>query len=793
MFTRIPPDDLFLAEGYHHPQRLLGAYQYDESPFSTRSEFTARKSFFKALTFTRRGFWLILIVFCIILCGTVANIYLTPPLYRADILLLIDADQSTPGKSELASGLISGIDPGTRELANQVLILQQSTVIAERTAHQLLTYGEVPETGEPLTILQTSENRPLPIRQITRRLHRDYIEVSLVNENEVDAIQISGFSTIPGEAALIANLFAEEYIYRSQEAERQRILLSRQFLEEQIRRKQNELASLEEEIERYMGQEGAVALDDDAQLTITQISRLEGLLDEARIDYQLHETSIQTIERELEQIHPRLVEHVASGVEQEISVVQKRIAELEYLIEQAYIRNPALRENPSLSAEITGLNSELGQLNTKVRHLSERYVEDMLAVGGAEMMSEGARSGIAQAAFLKRQLADEHIAAGRAQAHIQALETRIAQYEERLRTIPGQTMQLAQLKRDQLSTEQLYVQLSAKLQEIRIAEESQIGLGEIIRPALIPERPIRPIKTRILVLGTVLGLLLGFLAAYARYRLDGRIHTPQDVTQLGISFLSPLPEMKQIIRKEFGRTNRVESTTGLVSTSLLALLRPYTPPSEAYRRLFMTLQFSSANHLVRSILVTSVEAETGKSTLSLNLAITAAKANRSTLIVDADLHRPRLHTLLGWRSRRSLVDLLDDQKTALSKEDLATGIENLFAVTSPEAIAGATELLSSRFTQEFLDQLLGMFDLVILDSPPAMVLSDPVILSSKCDVTLIVARAGQTDASALIQTINDLELAGARIAGTVLNRFEPSRAYGYSKTYGYRYDRYYQT
>ena len=731
----------------------------------------------------RRGKWTILLILLLVLSGVGGYLAVAEPEYQSYTLLKI-GEQSSEGQDALQSGMVNALGPGDRTLANQVLILEQSMAIAEATIERLRS-AEDTGTG-PLTVLAVQDGEPTTTERLALLLHEEYLDVRVEGDNLTDAIRIAATSTNPDEAALIANFYAAEYMQRVREMSRRRIKAARLFLEQQLDKRDAELKSAEYQIEQYRDDKSAVALDAEAALAIERIANLEVRLDEARVELMTHRASLQKAEEELEEVRPKLIERVASTAKEEIEQLQKTINDLELRTEQIYLRNPDLRDDPDQNGDLRQLNDRIAQLKYRVNSLSEDYVEQVMAVGGSDPLRSDAGEGTAYVAQLNRRIASERIALSGAQARIAALEQRLAQYDYELRTLPEHSTRLAQLSRAQTSAAEGYKQLEARLQEVRMAEEAEIGMAEVIRPALVPLMPIRPNWKWSLLLGTLLGLSLGLLVAVIRYKLDTRIYTPEDLRTHRFGVLGVVPDGSRIVPAD-GRRKRLGRGRGASGNGALLPAASDASPllSEAYRRLHLSVVYSRPDKIVRTIMVTSSEPGAGKSTTALNLATTVARTGRRTLLVDADLRKPQLAKLLGQSSGPSLSDLL--LSNDLDTRHLATSIENVFAVTVREPVKDVDMVLSSSRMRDLLAKMEAQFDLIIFDTPPVLAVADAVFLGEQCDATVVVASAGHTEAEALRQTIEELQDAKATVVGTVLNRFDPTEASGYA---GYTYHYY---
>lgn len=222
---------------------------------------------------------------------------------------------------------------------------------------------------------------------------------------------------------------------------------------------------------------------------------------------------------------------------------------------------------------------------------------------------------------------------------------------------------------------------------------------------------------------------------------------------------------------------------------LVMLDDPRSFGAEAYRVLRNNLHYATPDTPLRRLLVTSAGPGEGKSTTAANLAITMAQGDRSVLLVEADLRRPSVHTLFRQASTPGLSSFLVGD-ALLAAILLKTAVAKLSVVVSGPIPPNPAELLASRRMQEFLETVSEQFDLVILDSPPALATSDACAIAPHVDGVLLVVDSGRTPQVAMRRAKERIEAVRGRIIGAVLNRFDAG-AQGYSRRHYDTYDKYY--
>lgn len=204
------------------------------------------------------------------------------------------------------------------------------------------------------------------------------------------------------------------------------------------------------------------------------------------------------------------------------------------------------------------------------------------------------------------------------------------------------------------------------------------------------------------------------------------------------------------------------------SPDLITIHHPRSPIAEAYRILRTNLEFSGLDRPLRILLVTSPGAEEGKSTVLANLGVVIAQAGKKVILADCDLRRPSLHELFGLSGSVGLTNMFVDEEAMKNPPLLETGIENLFLLPSGPLPPNPAEVLASRKMEEILKRLSSEADMVLLDAPPVISVTDALILASKSDGVILVVRAGHTRREIARRAKELLEKVNARILGSVL-------------------------
>ena len=218
---------------------------------------------------------------------------------------------------------------------------------------------------------------------------------------------------------------------------------------------------------------------------------------------------------------------------------------------------------------------------------------------------------------------------------------------------------------------------------------------------------------------------------------------------------------------------------------LITDINPKSPISESYRTLRTNIEFSSIDETIQVIMCTSSGPSEGKSTTGTNIAVVSAQSEKKTLIIDADLRKPTMHHTFGLSNRQGLTNILSSQGTwkELIKE---TRIKNLYLLPAGPIPPNPSEILASKRMTALLDELRKEFDMIIIDTPPALAVTDAQIVASKVDGVILVVDSGNVKREAAMKMKSNIEHVGAKILGVVINNVErTSDEYYYYYYYGH--------
>ena len=360
-----------------------------------------------------------------------------------------------------------------------------------------------------------------------------------------------------------------------------------------------------------------------------------------------------------------------------------------------------------------------------------------------------------------------------------ALQTKL---EAVRNSIDDETMKLLQmntkmieynaLKREVESNKNLFESLLRRTKETEVSKELETTTISIVDLAEVPKGPFSPNRRQDISTGTMMGLLLGLCLAFVLEYLDSTVKTAEDIEMyVRLPFLGYVPSARREAKKE--------EEIDLLSHKMLR-----SRITEAYRSIRTSIIFSSPQDKpLKTILVTSTSPQEGKTTISINLGIIFAHANEKTIIVEADLRKPRIATSFQMANKEGLSSFLAGT-ASLDNVIKNTFIPNLSVITSGPKPPNPTELLISTKSAQLLEELKTRFDRIIIDSPPVISVADTVILANKVDGVIDVIRASFLNIDVILRGRQRLSEAKSRILGVILNNVDVKREDSY---YYYHY------
>lgn len=584
-------------------------------------------------------------------------------------------------------------------------------------------------------------------------------KIKIEQKRGLDIVEISVESPVPYEAQMIANCYAQSYEELNLKYTRQQLSKVVEFLQKQRTKKYQELLVVEEKMKKFQVEGRIIALDDQAKALIDILSTFEAQRDATSLELSQAEENIKQYKEEINKQNSSISKYIENyATEPRMKALQEEIARLE-------MERDVAMSDTSMSATrkelLVNKNRTIRDLRNQLDQQLKIYKESIFAASPAELKE------------LSLKLLTEEVRYKSLQATYQNLNKIVDNYETKFNELPDQTIGFARYQRELNAYEKLYLLIEEKYQEALISEQSTPGNVLIIDEAQRPVKPSKPNRKLIVVIGLILGFGIGVGFAFVRNYFDTTVKTPEDIEKENINVLTWIPKIEGVENnKEF------EFIIHEKSDSIY---------SEAFRVLRTRIQFSKMNNGgVKAIHITSSTPQEGKTTIAINIAGSFAQTNKRTVILDCDLRKPRMHTVFKAQRFPGFTDYFlghTDLESIIHKSKLP----NLDFITCGTIPPNPSEILGSEQMIDLLAMLKTRYDLIVLDSPPIIAVTDSEILSRIADSTILVAASGETEIELLKKSAELLQHDSESFIGVVLNKFTFRSGYGSYYKYYYYY------
>lgn len=713
-----------------------------------------------------RGKWIIAVMVAIAAVVALLLVSQMEPRYRATTKVMFDLNRANVMNAEQ---LVVRSDINEDTLQNEIEILQ-STKLIERVVDKLNLdrnpefnpalreeeTGLLPQLKSMIALPQELKDflqgigvlkAPAPPADPETQAARERLTVisnvleglSLEPVRGSKVIQIAYTAGDPRTAANIANTIAEQYIVDQLDAKLEATRAATTWLSgrvDELRQRVQDAEAAVESARADLSMESGQSLE----ITKEQLSALNAALSRARNETTATRSTYDRLKGALDENrdYGAITEFRDSPL---IRGYREREAEL--LSQKVSLSATVSEDHPALAR----LNAQLEEVRRNIRAEAERIVE------AARSDWESAKE---QEAATERE--------------VRALETKALEQSQ-------QALQIRQLEREAQASRALYENFLSRLKETSEQDKLQSADARILSPAEPPLLPMSNKKKTTFLMAVLLGGMLGVGIIFLLDKLNNTFRAPTQLEALtGETMLGTVPAVGRRMR----RSDVIRHFRD----------KPKSALAESVRSLRTSILFSNVDNPPRTVMFTSSVPREGKSTTSVLMAMTSRQMGKSAIIVDCDLRLPALARLLGADDGApGLLSVMQDAATLDEAiyRDPDTGLHVLMTKPSePRSNVNAADILSSRKFHDLIAELKSRYDLVILDTPPALIVADAKILASHADAVVYVVRWDSTPRDAVLEGLKELRSVRAPVAGVALSLVNEARASRYSYD-GYSY------
>ena len=384
---------------------------------------------------------------------------------------------------------------------------------------------------------------------------------------------------------------------------------------------------------------------------------------------------------------------------------------------------------------------------------------------------------------LRQYFTGEHPRVQAADARIEKLKQRRAHFDREVAKLPDTQQEVLRLARDVEVSTALYTNLVNTAQQLRVSKAGTVGDVRIIDVATVTNKPVSLKLIAFLAIGGVIGWMAALMFVWLRRSLRVVVQDPEVIeNQLGLPVYASIPHSDAEARIA------ARSAKGSAAAELLAISSPEDDAIESLRSLRTTIHFALLDSNSNSLMITGSSPGLGKSFISKNLGAVLAQSGKSVAIVDADLRRGHINKEFGLKREVGVSEYVIGT-ASIDEVIKPTSAQNVWVVTTGQIPPNPSELLMHLRFEALLETLEERFDIVIVDAPPILAVSDAAIVGRYVGATLMVARAGRHPIQELQQAVKRLSQSGVQVKGFVFNDLDLDRQryrYGH-KGYVYQY------
>jgi capsular exopolysaccharide synthesis family protein len=721
---------------------------------------------------------------------TIYFTWTTHPVFQATTVVMIKESQADPSSFVFDFGM----NKSKQRLQNEIEVLKSynlheqviTGLIGDGSAQEMALFGtryvrqryRLQDTflkwiGQDKELMVLPEKLDFSQRIEVVEDLRENTFVSTVREADVLKIAVSSGDS--SEAVFLANRISNVYGNVDLAGGQGELHFILTFLDSQITKYENRLAVVEDELQRFQSQNQIYALDGSANLLLKDLTTYESIYYTNIAELEVAQGRVIYLKSQLSESEKALMEEITNTNNPMIVALRGKIAELEAQKVQQMV-DEGWNEQ---SLQARDYERRIREMKKKLTGITETLI-----LSG---WSEEDPFAASQEIFNK--IVEQEVEVHSARSRAKEYKKLVDQMSARLTSLPVQTLQYARLERDLKLNESLYLTMKQKYEESRITEAGRLGKVRILDPALVASK-IKPSKKKNLLLGIFLGIGLGIGYAFLREFLDNTVKAVEHLERKGLTILGIIPDMQGTSAQKSAKAVAGPSKGGTdFRRRLITYEDPKSPISESYRSLRTNVAYASIDEKIKSLLISSSQPGEGKSTTTANLAIAFAQLRKKTLLVDADLRKPVQHNVFGLPRAPGLSEYLigeADLDSVLHK----TQVENLFIITAGDLPPNPSEILGSDRMSKLIDKLEQDWDMILLDSPPIVAVTDASMISGEIDAIAMVVKAGQTERSAVDRALDMMRNVKAPLIGAILNGASQENLGG-KYAYYYSYYNYY--
>jgi capsular exopolysaccharide synthesis family protein len=652
-----------------------------------------------------------------------------------------------------------GSNPAESDLQTQISILQSESVLsqviakldlgkklaAEKNQGRLSAWRQALHLPQSKPASTVADILPLVARNLKVRVQANTRLVEILYD-----------STDPLLAAAIANTLTAEFIRQNLDSRWQTTQKTGEWLTAQMEDVRIKLEKSEEQLQAYARAAGLMFTSEKDNVADEKLRQLQQELSRAQADRVIRQSKYELATTASADSLPEVLDDpTLKDYQVKLTDLRRQLAELSSTLTPSH---PSVKK---IQAQVSTLEAALAQTRANVTHRIQNEFES--------------------AQRRERLLA--------------------ASYDAQARVITEQSARVTHyniLKREVDNNRQLYDSMLQHVKEAGIASALHASNVRVVDPARPPARPYKPSLLLNSMLGLFAGGFLGIAFIVMRSRADRSIQAPGEASlYLDVPELGVIPSADAALSRSFAyyrqargaETKKPEKENLKSPVELVTWQKRPSALADSFRSTLASILYSGENgNRPRVVALTSAGPREGKTTVASNLALAVAEIGRRVLLIDGDLRKPRLHEIFHVSNAWGLSDLLEGTKPPEGLEAMVIGTcyRDLYLLPAGSVASSISNLLHSPRALELLQRMRQQFDMVIIDTPPMLQMSDARVLGKLADGVILVVRSARTTKETVAAAGQRLAEDGTRVLGTVLNEWDPRNASHAGYGYGYQ-------
>jgi succinoglycan biosynthesis transport protein ExoP len=658
------------------------------------------------------------------------------PIYKASGKLIYNRTIAASSLTNLGAE-VEKLRNNSQELVNETLTTESQVI------------RSTPVVREAITQLgwKTPQGKPFKPEDFIKHLKVEDIRATKI-------LEVSYQDTDPTKATLAANTLMKVYLKNNIAFTRAETLASRKFLEEQLPKAEATVNQAEIALRRFKEKHKIVSLAKESESIVTLINNLQEKIINTKSEVANLKSRSGVLQKKLGAKSEEALTITKLGQSPEIKEVADKLqqAQSQLATQKAIFtdNNPAIVEQENTVAKLKNLMQQriakqLGSHNKavygsyRVGQLEEDLTNELIKI---EANNIGLDRQLKELSYLEKN------------------------YRQRASILPGLEQAIGELEGNLKISQATYSSLLEKLQEVRIAENQNIGNFRIVAEAVVPEEPASSKSSSYLISAIFAGLVATAVVCLLE-ATDNSIKTVEEARNIfGYTWLGIIPSLNKP-KKLLSREEQIE----LSVPQLVVRDNPSSPVSESYRMLQSNIKFLSSDRKFKIIVITSSVSGEGKSKVAANLASAMAQVGQKVLLLDADLHHPMQHKIWDLYNNNGLSNLIAEKID--SRSAIEPVMMNLDVLTSGVVPPSPATLLDSQMMSSTIEGFAKDYDFVIIDTPALDFAADAPIVGRMADGVILVVKPGLVNANKATFAKEILERSGQKVLGIVINGIVP--------------------